>query len=212
MMVLAKNLGYDPILLPFKPNGKPQHVKGFIAKFAKTAKSTADFLNELDALDIAMVGMDASLALCYRDEYNQILGEQRGDFNVLLAHEWLVKVIKDIDNQQFDNDTAFKLFAHCTEKTALPKSEQEWQSIFAHFGLTLDKVAVGCCGMAGTYGHEASNLDNSKGLFEMSWQGQLDSLKQEQVVVTGFSCRSQAKRFANIQSRHPVEVLAELTS
>ncbi|MFT7430477.1 MAG: FAD/FMN-containing dehydrogenase/Fe-S oxidoreductase, partial [Colwellia sp.] len=61
MMALIEKLGFTPILLPFKPNGKPQHVKGFLAKFAKTAKNTAEFLNELHQLNIPMVGLDASL-------------------------------------------------------------------------------------------------------------------------------------------------------
>ncbi|MGS0727269.1 (Fe-S)-binding protein, partial [Shewanella sp. 0m-11] len=41
---LIEKLGLKPILLPFKPNGKPIHIKGFLDKFARTAKSTADFL------------------------------------------------------------------------------------------------------------------------------------------------------------------------
>ena len=49
-MLLVQKLGYQPVLLPFKPNGKPQHVKGFLAKFAQTAKNTADFLNEVLSL------------------------------------------------------------------------------------------------------------------------------------------------------------------
>ncbi len=36
-------LGLKPVLLPFSPNGKAQHIKGFLAKFAKTARKTADF-------------------------------------------------------------------------------------------------------------------------------------------------------------------------
>ena len=57
MMALIEKLGFTPILLPFKPNGKPQHVKGFLGKFAKTAKTTADFLNELHQLNIPMLGL-----------------------------------------------------------------------------------------------------------------------------------------------------------
>ncbi|WP_448213947.1 D-2-hydroxyglutarate dehydrogenase YdiJ [Colwellia sp. MEBiC06753] len=213
LMVLAKKLGFEPILLPFKPNGKPQHVKGFLKRFAKTAQNMAEFLNELHQLNIPMVGIDASLALCFRDEYRQILGEQRGEFQVLLAHEWLTNISKQITPvTSATEQPAFKLFAHCTEKTAQPKSEAQWVEIFAAFGLTLEKVAVGCCGMAGTYGHELTNYDNSKSLFEMSWQGQLNELDDEQVLVTGFSCRSQAKRFAKVQSRHPVEALASVLS
>ena len=211
LMQLIAKLGFKPVLVPFKPNGKPQHVKGFLTRFAKTAKNTADFLNQLHDLAIPMIGIDASLALCYRDEYKQILGEKRGDFTVLLAHEWLISMIDhnklEIKQKLLEDNTEYKLFAHCTEKTALAGSEQEWVNIFKYFGLTLNKTSVGCCGMAGTYGHEQVNLENSKGLFELSWQPKLADVKEEQVLVTGYSCRSQVKRLGNLKTKHPVEVL-----
>ena len=225
MMALIRKFGLEPILLPFKPNGKAQHVKGFLARFAKTAKSSSEFLNQIAALNMPMVGMDASMVLCYRDEYAKTLGDKRGDFKVLLAHEWLLSFIKkettlnsninthiNINENENDKKQTFKLFSHCTEKTALVNSENEWLAIFNHFGLSLEKVSVGCCGMAGTYGHEKSNLDNSKGLFELSWQHKLTDLAPEQILATGFSCRSQVKRFTEAQARHPVEaLLAALT-
>ncbi len=40
-------------------------------------------------LGMPMVGVDPALVLCYRDEYKLALGEERGEFNVLLANEWL---------------------------------------------------------------------------------------------------------------------------
>jgi FAD/FMN-containing dehydrogenase/Fe-S oxidoreductase len=213
MMKLIAKLDFKPVLLPFKPNGKPQHVKGFLKRFAKTAKNSADFLNQLHQLGIPMIGMDASLTLCYRDEYKQTLGDMRGNFTVLLAHEWLVSVIdhkkSEIQQKLTKDNTTYKLFAHCTEKTALAGSEKEWLNIFSNFGLTLEKVSVGCCGMAGTYGHEQVNFENSKGLYELSWQPKLDELKEQAVVATGYSCRSQVKRLGNIKTRHPVEVLLQ---
>ncbi len=210
MMALIRKLGLEPILLPFKPNGKAQHVKGFLSRFAKTAKSSSDFLNQLAQLNIPMVGMDASMVLCYRDEYEKVLGDKRGCFNVQLAHEWLLSFIKQgqkIKCDSNDKQRTFKLFSHCTEKTALVNSENEWLEIFEYFGLTLEKVSVGCCGMAGTYGHEKSNLENSKGLFELSWQPKLDKLDNEQILATGFSCRSQVKRLTGLKARHPVDAL-----
>ena len=213
LMGLANTLGFKPILLPFKPNGKAQHVKGFLNRFAKTAASSAEFFNELAALDIPLVGIDASLVLCYRDEYQQVLGEQRGDFKVLLSHEWLTQVIDGHDSRlpaKIENaETDYQLFGHCTEKTALPNSESQWQAIFSHFGLSLNKVSVGCCGMAGTYGHEKQNQENSKGLFELSWQPKLSQFSENQVLATGFSCRSQTKRFAQFKPKHPVQALLE---
>jgi len=215
MMALIRKLGLEPILLPFKPNGKAQHVKGFLSRFAKTAKSSSEFLNQLAQLKMPMVGMDASMVLCYRDEYAKTLGDKRGDFKVLLAHEWLSSFIsKDTAFNRAENEQQqmFKLFSHCTEKTALVNSENEWLAIFNHFGLSLEKVSVGCCGMAGTYGHEKSNVENSKGLFDLSWQPKLTELDSEQILATGFSCRSQVKRFAELKARHPVEaILAALS-
>ena len=212
-MLLVRKLGYQPILLPFKPNGKPQHVKGFLAKFAKTAKSTADFLNQVFELNLPMIGLDASLALCYRDEYKQTLGEKRGQFRVDLAHEWLITILdhqntrEKSNNAVKNNSVSYKLFAHCTEKTALAGSEGQWKGIFEHFGLVLSNVSVGCCGMAGTYGHEKVNLDNSKSLYEMSWKNKVAELETEQILVTGYSCRSQIKRLDNKITLHPVQAL-----
>lgn len=206
-MLLVRQLGFNPVLLPFKPNGKPQHVKGFMAKFAKTARNTAEFLNKIHQLNMPMIGLDASLTLCYRDEYKQVLAEERGDFTISLAHEWLITILDHQNSQPYKGTNDFTLFAHCTEKTALAGSEGQWQQIFAHFGLTLNKVSVGCCGMAGTYGHEKVNFENSKRLYEMSWQDKIEKLTPETLAVTGYSCRSQIKRLGNKETQHPVQIL-----
>jgi FAD/FMN-containing dehydrogenase/Fe-S oxidoreductase len=212
-MALAKKLGSDPILLPFNPNGKPQHVKGFLDKFARTAQSTADFLNEIAQFDIPMVGVDASLLLVYRDEYNKTLGEKRGDFSVLAVHEWLSQTASDaLSNAQVASQpaTALGLFTHCTEKTALPVSEKQWQQAFAKLNVDVDIVSVGCCGMAGTYGHEASHLANSIGIFELSWEQAIAKYPVEARIVTGYSCRSQVDRLVGAKPKHPLQVLNQL--
>lgn len=200
---LLEKLGYQPLLLPFLPNGKPEHVKGFLKQFAATAATAAAFFNQLNQYQLPLLGLDASLVLVYRDEYVKALGKARGDFQVLLLQEWLVQqsLPKVAQAQQFS------LLAHCTEKTALPASEKHWQQIFAQMGLELKPVSVGCCGMAGTYGHEKQQLENSKALFELSWRAPVTQLGNEQILVTGFSCRSQVKRLVGDKPRHPLQAL-----
>jgi Fe-S oxidoreductase len=205
-MYLLENLGATPMLLPFMPNGKPQHVKGFLAEFAEVAKSASDLLNQIAKLNVTMVGLDASLVLVYRDEYKKALGENRGDFHVLLMHEWLssqnLPTLKGMGTYQ--------LLAHCTEKTALPVTEQTWQQIFAKAGLALAPVAVGCCGMAGTYGHEVQNQQNSRNLYDLSWQQVVNATPSGFLLATGFSCRSQVKRFEGFKPLHPLQLLRQL--
>ncbi len=64
--------------------------------------------------------------------------------------------------------------------------------------------------MAGTYGHEAENQERSRELFSMSWEQTLKSLPSEQILVSGYSCRSQVKRFGGFKPRHPIQALLAL--
>ncbi|WP_413738969.1 FAD-binding and (Fe-S)-binding domain-containing protein [Sodalis sp. RH21] len=260
-VLLVEKLGYRPVLLPFSPNGKAQHIKGFLQRFAKTAAKTADFLNRTARLGLPMVGVDPALVLCYRDEYREILADARGDFKVLLVHEWLmtlpaggaaapvaaapallsapaqspVTVSPDATAQpalaasaaaaeaeitrpagpqpattQTLSAAPWYLLGHCTEATELPASGQQWASIFARFGATLETVSVGCCGMAGTYGHESANLENSRGIYALSWQQALQRLPHARCLATGYSCRSQVKRIEGEGIRHPLQALLEI--
>ncbi len=67
-------------------------LKVFLIALRKRRK-TSEFLNRIAALGMPMVGVDPALVLCYRDEYKLALGEQRGDFHVLLVNEWLAQEI-----------------------------------------------------------------------------------------------------------------------
>jgi Fe-S oxidoreductase len=108
------------------------------------------------------------------------------------------------------SETEFALLAHCTEKTALPATEKTWQQIFSKAGITLKSVSTGCCGMAGTYGHEIQNQDNSKALFELSWRKPVEQYGTDHILVTGFSCRCQVKRLAGGKPKHPLQQLLQL--
>ena len=207
---LVKKLGMNPVLLPFKPNGKAQHIKGFLRQFKHTAQDTAKFLEMVADLDIPMVGVDPALVLCYRDEYAEVLGSKRGQFDVLTAHEWLHPRLSEFEALDTKEQAPWYLFAHCTEKTKMPNAEKEWGAIFAHFGAILNTVPVGCCGMAGTFGHEVDKLTMSRDIYDLSWKPNLDKLDNDRCLITGYSCRSQVKRFEGIKPKHPVQALLTL--
>lgn len=208
LVIFIKKIGFKPVILPFKPNGKPQHIKGFLDKFAKTTKNAADFLNEIAKLGIPLIGTDPAMVLCYRDEYNHALGEARGNFNVQLFQEWLLPRLRG--DAKLALATPFYLFGHCTEKTAEPSSSNDWAAIFNHFGAELTDVAVGCCGMAGTYGHDATKVVESKQIYSLSWQEEINKREFEQCLATGYSCRSQVKRIEGKVLKHPVQALLTL--
>ncbi|CCJ97903.1 Fe-S protein, homolog of lactate dehydrogenase SO1521 [Cronobacter malonaticus 507] len=203
---LCEKLGFQPVVLPFSPNGKAQHIKGFLQRFARTARKTADFLNRVAALGMPLVGVDPALVLCYRDEYKQTLGAERGEFHVQLVHEWLTTALAARPIAPVGGEPWY-LFGHCTEVTALPDTAGQWAAIFAKFGAKLEGVNVGCCGMAGTYGHEVKNHANSLGIYELSWHQAMQRLPRTRCLATGYSCRSQVKRIEGSGVRHPLQAL-----
>ena len=206
LVLLIERLGFKPLLLPFTPNGKAKHIKGFLRSFEKTASRGAEFLNQVSTLGIPIVGPDPAMVLCYRDEYAEALRDSRGDFEVLLFQEWLLSALEQVPAKELGAEE-FYLFGHCTEKTAKPSTHEDWTRIFTHLGGTLKPVAVGCCGMAGTYGHAAKNLEASKEIYAMSWQPVLARLPAERCLVSGYSCRSQVKRIDGKNLRHPLQAL-----
>lgn len=216
LVKLASKLGFQPYLLPFKPNGKPQHIKGFLRAFARTAANSAQFLNKVAALGIPMVGVDPAMVLCYRDEYAKALGSARGDFQVLLPQEWLLSLPADQlpasanKAKSEEGSEPWYLFAHCTEKTAKPSTHGDWSTLFGRFGASLKPVSVGCCGMAGTYGHDVKQVENSKGIYGLSWAEPLARLPKARCLATGYSCRSQVKRMEGEKLKHPLQALLEL--
>jgi FAD/FMN-containing dehydrogenase/Fe-S oxidoreductase len=203
-------LGYTVYVPPFFPSGKPLHVKGFLKQFQSIAQKNADFLTKLGSLGISLVGIEPSIVLTYRDEYSKTIDVKEPRWQVQLLSEFLVTQGDRLSQlSQLSPSEPYYLFSHCTEKTAVLETENQWQQIFQYVGLKLIPIATGCCGMAGIYGHEAEHYDESKGIYQMSWKQHISStLEQRQhILVTGYSCRSQIKRFDRFAPLHPVQAL-----
>lgn len=205
---LAARTGHTVFIAPYRPNGKPLHMQGFLSAFERTATRHAALLRALGAHGIPLVGLDPAMTLVFRQEYRKVSSAQEFP-KVLLPQEWLLQALPE--RAKLDH-CRYRLLAHCTEKTNVPASVDQWQQVFARAGLRLDSQASGCCGMAGTYGHESRNVATSKAIFEQSWGPLLDggnAAGQFELLATGYSCRCQVKRLRGQRLRHPVEVLLQ---
>jgi FAD/FMN-containing dehydrogenase/Fe-S oxidoreductase len=203
---LLKLLEFEPSLMPFHPNGKPLHVHGFLGWFKRLGESNAKKLLQLGTLDVPLVGLDPSMTMTYRSEYKEAAIEVP---QVELVQEFIAKHLVEGAINATLPVKRFRLFAHCTEATNARESLALWKPIFAMAGQTLEIESVGCCGMAGTYGHEKTNLDTSKTIYEQSWKPKVDAiaLSDCEILATGYSCRSQVKRLSDQTVRHPVSAL-----
>lgn len=208
VIALLKHLDIQVFVAPYGPNGKPLHVQGFLGAFERTAAKQAERLSALAAFEVPLVGIDPAMTLTYRQEYVKTLGESNVP-DVQLLPEWLVERAPTMAPPNLAlNDPGYRLLAHCTEKTNAPGTLKAWQRVFAAFGLELEVVASGCCGMSGIYGHEKRNLETSKIVYAQSWQPIVeDPASNKRLLATGYSCRSQARRLSETVLLHPLQAL-----
>src|SRR5579872_1469340 len=201
------SLGFSVYDAPFFENGKPLHVMGFLKRFSRLAKNNIEYLRKLADLNAPLIGIDPSMTLTYRDEYQKLIGNEKSGFKVLLPQEFLQNNLAKLP--RIAKNKTYYLLSHCTEKTTHIETEKEWKTIFSTLGLTLIPLAAGCCGMAGSYGHEKEHVKYSYDLFNMDWQRHIHENPdaEKYLLATGYSCRSQTKRINGIRLQHPLEAL-----
>lgn len=210
---VLKKLGFNAVLAPYKPNGKPLHVHGFLSQFKKAAKANVDMLRKYRELGFSIIGLDPSMTLTYRSEYKKYLNENEL-VDVQLLQEWLVTHKEELRNFASKTPKKFKLMPHCTEKTNATASMAQWKIIFDTLGHSLDVMDLGCCGMAGTYGHETRNRETSSTIYNQSWRKAIEQHTQTKadstLVATGYSCRCQVKREQETELQHPLQALLHI--
>lgn len=206
---LLKLSGFEPTVLPFRANGKPLHVHGFLGWFQRVADQQVRVLNRLDVLGIPLVGIDPSMTLTYRSEY---LESGLNPPNVFLIQEFLMSRQAELTLTTRLPVRRFSLLAHCTEATMAQTTLKDWQTLFALAGHRLDLEQVGCCGMAGTYGHETQHQQTSRVIYSQSWQPKVEARSDVTYLATGYSCRSQVKRLSAQSLQHPISALLDAVS
>lgn len=208
---LAQKMGLSPLLAASHVNGKALHVHGYIGRFEKAALRTTNSIQRLTETGVTLVGIDPSMTLAFRSEY-KAFSRSALSAPVLMPQEWLASNLERLAKiVMLPSGKRFQLLPHCTERSNAPASTAQWKTVFDAIQIKLETIQAGCCGMAGTFGHETRNRAVSEQLYAMSWADPIAASSDDTVVMaTGYSCRSQAEAIDAIRPPHPLEVLNEL--
>ena len=202
---LIRALGFIPFVAPYLANGKSLHGTGYLDRFRSVASRNSRMLRVLSETGVPLVGLDPAVTLTYRSEYTRALGVRKAP-KVQMLQEWLAGA--DVDVASGKPSASYSLLLHCTEKTNAPASANAWRQVFERFGLSLRLPDVGCCGMSGAYGHEKRHRETSERIYDLSWRAHTaDEQPGETLLATGYSCRSQVKRFDGKRLFHPAQAL-----
>ncbi|MDT0684580.1 FAD-binding and (Fe-S)-binding domain-containing protein [Roseicyclus sp. F158] len=198
-------LGYRPLFVEMLPSGKAAADLGDRASFGRAADRLLEALRAGAAHGVPMVGVDPAFVMALRQDYPK---SGRRVPEVLLVQEFLAQEVEaGVQWPAGSDGGSLRVFTHCTETTGAPHARENWVRVLGALGMTVETPAVGCCGMAGMFGHKARHQPVSRRLFEMSWSGTLDGA--ETAAATGFSCRSQMERLSKTVPRHPLGLIAD---
>lgn len=208
---VLKCLGFRPFVAELRPSGKAFHVNGYLRSFEQSAASNAQMLSGLALFGVPLVGIDPAMTLVYRDEYVASLPAGAVP-RVHLLQDWLSKHVDDIAKAKTKKvSTRHRLLVHCTEATKVSDSGKNWAVIFSSLGIEVSVERTGCCGMAGTFGHDKKNRELSNKIYDLSWRPLVSKRADNDVLMaTGYSCRSQAKFIDDVALLHPMQALKKL--
>ena len=76
-------------------------------------------------------------------------------------------------------------------------------------GYRATEINSGCCGMAGSFGHESEHYQVSRAIGEQRLFPAIRARGDAEIAVSGFSCRAQCEHHVGVHARHVVEHLAD---
>ncbi len=208
-------LGYQTALADLVPSGKFDHVKGRRPAFTRAARRQADLIERVRATGAKAVVLEPATSLLHHHEYRLIDPGYPSEAVVGLA-----TVVADrrhrlprANRHGHGRAGSVRLLGHCAEQAIGPGWLLEWTGALAAAGFDVDAGPVGCCGMAGIFGHEKDNQELSKAVWNAAWAGEIEAARSGPapvtVAATGYSCRSQSARLAGVRPVHPIVLLAQ---
>jgi FAD/FMN-containing dehydrogenase/Fe-S oxidoreductase len=204
---VLRAVGERPALAPFLPSGKFDHVKGRRRRFAKAAAQQRELIERLARHGVPLVIIEPAVSLLGAHEYTAIDGSFPSDATMSLAEFLEPRLAALPSSTGRGNEGVVQLFGHCTEVSLAPERMGSYRSMLEAAGFDVQTEATTCCGMAGIFGHEAESQEMSTALFDMGWRPKLEFGDPVHRCASGYSCRSQSKRFGHTLT-HPIQVLA----
>jgi FAD/FMN-containing dehydrogenase/Fe-S oxidoreductase len=197
--------------------GRTYLASGMVDKAREKASEVVQSLLPFAEKGLSIVGLEPSCLLTLRDEMLVMgLGEgaQRIAGQALLFEEFLAR---EAQSGQLDGlkaqiapvDRPVLLHGHCHQK-AFDAVSPVMEVLRWIPGAKPQLIESSCCGMAGSFGYEASHYDVSMQMAELSLLPAVRAQADAIVVADGTSCRHQIHDGAGREAVHLSQLLAGL--
>lgn len=215
---LLGRLGYQTLIIDHAPSGRAYLSKGLLKEAQRMAQKNIAIFRYLITEATPLIGIEPSAILGFRDEYPRLAepsdreAAKKLGQNALLFEEFIAREAQSgrITSDSFtDEPRQVLLHAHCHQKALSDAGFSAFAlSLPANYSVQL--IAAGCCGMAGSFGYEKEHYDVSMQIAELALLPAVRQAAADAIIAApGTSCRHQIFDGTGRKALHPVEVLWE---
>ncbi len=206
--------GYEVCCPPTQCSGRPAISQGLLAEAKQLAETNVRLLSPFAVEGAAIVGTEPSCISALVDEYPQLFrtrSARRVASRSMMIESFLLRTLESESSAAALERPAGALVyhAHCHQK-ALVGSGDAVELLHRVWGPRATEIDSGCCGMAGSFGHEKEHYEVSRAVGEHRLFPAIRDRADADVAVSGFSCRQQIEHHTDAKPRHVVEYLASL--
>ncbi len=187
--------------------GRPLYEFGFLQDAIAYLERVLDALASELAAGTPIVVLEPACAGVFRDELTNLFPQDPRARQLSKQTMLLSEFLKSHEGYR-PPQLAHKaiVHTHCIQKALF--GSQAMESLFESAGLDAEFLDAGCCGMAGSFGFDASKYALSMAIGERVLLPTVrDTSSETLIVATGYSCREQIRQSTGRRALHPAEVL-----
>jgi Fe-S oxidoreductase len=202
---VLNRLGFHVTVPEWTCCGRPAISKGFLPHARDNISKLVEQIKPYLQQEIPIVGLEPSCLLTLWDELPALLPDQPALKQCSLFDSFILQQ----PPLPWSPSGKLDVQGHCHQK-ALVGRQDTVQLLRTLPGVTVTAIPSGCCGMAGSFGHEVEHAEFSKQIGELVLLPFVRQLPEDTTVIAnGFSCRSQIHYHTGRRALHLAEWLAK---
>jgi Fe-S oxidoreductase len=208
---LLESCGYEVILANAGCCQRPKISHGFLRDARIKGKKTLLNLDKYIQQGLKIVVCEPACCSALTDDLPDLIDDeqlgQRIKENVIMIDEFLAQEVRQDDlNCEFRSPfSRILIHGHCHQKSLYGTGAMK-QLLDCVPGICVTEIDSGCCGMAGSFGHEKEHYELS---MQIGHDRLFPAIRNRQVgtavIACGFSCRHQLADGINVKAIHWVE-------
>jgi Fe-S oxidoreductase len=205
---LLESIGYRVVVPPLRCCGRPLISEGFLDDAAALARTNVDLLTPYLRRGCPIVGTEPSCISAYRDEYPHFVRTDAArELAEAVCSVEAVLVESGAVRPRTAGAGSVLYHGHCHQKALWGTGQI--RSLAQRLGVPLREIDSGCCGMAGSFGHDRRHYDVATAIGAQRLFPAIRSAPKAEVLVSGFSCREQIAHHCGRVPRHVLEAFAD---